>query len=162
MSRFVLVTMTLTTAYLLVLASVHPGDVLTGVTISAIVAAVSRRPSAGGTSAPTLLRRLAGAPRLALGTLGDMLRGTWHVALHILGTHRFETPGIVAIPAGERTVAGIAAWGYLTAVSPDEIVVDVDETRGMLLVHVLDTTRADTVRGRHRMLYERRQGRVFP
>jgi multisubunit Na+/H+ antiporter MnhE subunit len=160
--RFLLTSVTLTTIYLLVLASLDPGDVLTGMVVSVLIVGASRRAAAAGTGRRIPFPQLGAAPGLVVGTLADILRGTWHVALHIVGTHRFERPGIVAIPRGDRTVSGVAAWGYLTATSPDEIVVDVDEERGILLVHVLDARNPETVRARHQTLYERRQGRVFP
>jgi multicomponent Na+:H+ antiporter subunit F len=108
------------------------------------------------------MRRLAAAPAFALGTLADMVRGTWHVALYIVGVRRLDTPGLVAIPRGERTSSGVAVWGYITAISPDEIVVEADDDRGLLLVHLLDARDIPAIHARHARTYERRQPRVFP
>ena len=47
-----------------------------------------------------------------------MIRGTWHVALYVVGRRPLESPGIVAIPRGERTAVGVAVWGYTTAIAP--------------------------------------------
>jgi len=161
MIRFVLFTVALTIVYLLVLTSVHPGDVLVGAILSAAIAAATafaRPPSHIG---PPLTRRLAAAPAFALGTLADVVRGNWHVAQYVLGFRRLES-GIVAIPRGERTSSGVAAWGYLTAISPDELVVDADDERSVLLVHLLDARDVSAIRARHAQTYERRHRRVFP
>jgi multisubunit Na+/H+ antiporter MnhE subunit len=91
-----------------------------------------------------------------------MVRGTWHVALHIVRGRHPGASGLVAIPRGARTRSGVAAWGYLTALSPDEIVVDADDERGVLLVHVLDARDPRAIHARHQRVYERRQRRVFP
>jgi multisubunit Na+/H+ antiporter MnhE subunit len=162
MARFMVLTATLTAVYLLVLTSLQPGDVIVGAALSAAIAAASARAFPAARAGSPLAWRLAAAPALAVGTLGDVVRGTWHVALYILGRRRLQTPGIVAIPKGDRTPSGVAAWGFLTALSPDEIVVDVDDERGVLLVHVLDASDARAVRLRHHEVYERRQRRVFP
>lgn len=162
MTRFVLSTVTLTIVYLLVLTSVHPGDVLVGAVLSAAIAAASILARPTTPIGPPLTRRLAAAPAFVLGTLADMVRGTWHVALYVLGRRRLESPGIVAIPKGGRSSSGVAVWGYTTAISPDEIVLEADDERGVLLVHLLDARDVPAIRARHERTYERRQRRVFP
>lgn len=162
MTRFVLITVALTIVYLLVLTSLHPGDMLVGAVLSAAIAAASTLAQPTARTGPPLTRRLASAPALALTTLADMLRGNWHVALYVLGVRSLESPGIVAIPKGERSSSGVAAWGYITAISPDEIVVDADDERGVLLVHLLDARDVLAIQARHERTYERRQRRVFP
>ena len=161
MTRFLVFTVALTIIYLLVLTSVHPGDVLVGTVLSASIAAASTvaRPRRLGRP---LVPRLAAAPALALGTLADMVRGNWHVAQYVLGRRRLDAPGIVAIPKGARSSSGVAAWGYITAISPDEIVVEADDERGVLLVHLLDARDVPAIHARHEETYERRQRRVFP
>jgi multisubunit Na+/H+ antiporter MnhE subunit len=162
MPRFMLLTLTLTAIYLLVLTSVQPGDVLVGVALSVAIAAASMRTLPGGRAGAPLAVRLAAAPALAIGTLADIVRGTWHVSLYIVRRGRLERPGIVTVPKGARTPSGVAAWGFLTALSPDEIVVDIDDERGVMLVHVLDASDTEAVRRRHHDTYEQRQRRVFP
>lgn len=162
MTRFVLLMVTLTVVYLLVLTSVEAGDILVGAALSAVLAGASMLLRPAVRIGPPLGDRLAAVPALVFGTLADMVRGTWHVALYVLRDQRLESPGIVAIPKGERTGSGVAVWGYITAVSPDEIVVDVDGERDVLLVHVLDARDASAHRARHQHTYERRQRRVFP
>jgi multisubunit Na+/H+ antiporter MnhE subunit len=51
-------------------------------------------------------------------------------------------------------------WGVLTGEAPDEIVVDVDVERDVLIVHLVDARDPDAVRARHRRAYERWQRTV--
>jgi multisubunit Na+/H+ antiporter MnhE subunit len=162
MSRFILRTVTLTAVYLLVLTSARAGDVLVGLALSAVIAWAWTRVSPAVPGGSRIAGRLVAAPALALGALADLVRGTWRVALFVLDRRRRASPGLVAIPKGERTPSGVAVWGYLTALAPDELVVDVDEERGLLLVHVLDARDPHAIRARHEDTYERRQRRVFP
>jgi multisubunit Na+/H+ antiporter MnhE subunit len=164
MIRWALLTASLTGVYLLVLASAKPGDVLIGALISGVLAAVLLR-SAHPAPEPgehPLLARLAAAPRFVALTLVDLAKGTWHVASFALGRRSVEHPGLVEIPMDERTEAGVVAWGLLTAISPDEVVVDIDEERRVAIVHVLDDRDPDAVRARHRAAYERTTRKVFP
>ena len=50
--------------------------------------------------------------------------------------------------------------GVLTGEAPDEVPVDVDEERDVLIVHLVDATDPDAVRARHHRAYERWQRRV--
>jgi multisubunit Na+/H+ antiporter MnhE subunit len=152
----------LASVYLLVLTSVAPGDILVGVLLAAGIVAVGlsvRRPDPppAGTSP---LRRLAGVPALLGGTVVDMARASWQVARCCLHG-RLPAPGLVSIPIGPR--AGSAtAWAVRVGLSPDTIVVEADEQRGELLLHVLDARDPDAVRREQLDSYERRQRRVFP
>jgi multisubunit Na+/H+ antiporter MnhE subunit len=161
-TRVLVLAAALTVVYLLVLASVHPGDVLTGGAIAVPVAVAALRLLPRRRVDEPFGRRLLAVPALAAGTAADIVRGTWHVILYVVGRRRLERPGLVALPKGERTRSGVAAWGYLTALAPDEIVVDIDEERGVMIVHVLDARDPGALETRHRRLYERRQRRVFP
>jgi multisubunit Na+/H+ antiporter MnhE subunit len=67
-------------------------------------------------------------------------------------------PGLVEVPLGDRTPAEVAMWGVLTGESPDEIVVDVDEERGMLVVHLVDAGDPDAIRARHAHTHARWRG----
>ena len=49
----------------------------------------------------------------------------------------------------------VALWGLITGEAPDEIVVDVDEERDVLVVHLTDAGDPDAVRARHRAALER-------
>ena len=50
----------------------------------------------------------------------------------------------------------------LTGEAPDEVPIDVDEQRRVLVVHLVDASDPAAVRARHRRTYERRQRRVAP
>jgi len=68
----------LTAIYLLVLTSLHPGDVLTGLVLSVLLVVAGRRirPLGPPVDEP-LPRRLAGVPGLIFGTLVDLAVSTW-------------------------------------------------------------------------------------
>ncbi|WP_214370047.1 Na+/H+ antiporter subunit E [Pseudonocardia sp. H11422] len=152
----------LTSVYLLTLTSLHPGDVITGLAVSALLVAAGRRvrPVGPPPNIP-LADRLAGVPALVAGTLVDIARGAWDVAGYCLGL-RPPTPGIVTIPITPCVPSSAAAWGIRVGLAPDTVVVEVDNEQGRLLLHVLDARDADAVRAAQRDSYERRQRRVFP
>ena len=143
--------------YLLVLTSVDPFDVLEGALIGLAVA-VALRP--GRTPAPK--SALTGGPvALAsafLSTGREMIVGSWRVVRFCL--HRGSAaPGFVEVPRDHRTRADLALWGLLTGEAPDEVPVDIDEERGVLLVHLVDASDPDAVRNRHRLAHERMRRR---
>jgi multisubunit Na+/H+ antiporter MnhE subunit len=148
--------------YLLVLTSTAPGDVLVGGLLAAGIVAAGRavrrpdRPPAE----TSLARRLAGVPALLGGTLVDMVRASWQVGRCCL-RGRLPAPGLVSVPIGPRA-GSAAAWAVRVGLSPDTIVVEADEERGELLLHVLDARNPDAVRREQLDSYERRQRRVFP
>jgi multisubunit Na+/H+ antiporter MnhE subunit len=47
-------------------------------------------------------------------------------------------------------------------ITPDTVVVELDEERGRMLLHVIDASDPDAVRSEQLRSYERRQRRVFP
>lgn len=139
----------LAAVYLLVLTSVAPGDIAMGFALGLLVA-YALRPR-GRTAGPPL------GPRAALGaiaeTAAEMVIGSWRVVRFCLGAK--AAPGFVEIPRGDRTAVEVALWGVLTGEAPDEVVVDVDEARGVLIVHLVDAADPDAVRERHRRAHER-------
>ena len=50
---------------------------------------------------------------------------------------------------------GVALWGVLTGEAPDEVVVDVDTERDVLVVHLIDAGDPEAVRARHADTHER-------
>jgi multisubunit Na+/H+ antiporter MnhE subunit len=87
-----------------------------------------------------------------------MAIGSWRTARFCLrGTGQ---PGFVEIPRGERSRHQVALWGVLTGEAPDEVPVDVDEERDVLIVHLVDASDPDAVRDRHRRAWENAQRRV--
>lgn len=152
----------LTTIYLLVLTSLHPGDILTGLVLSTlVVVAATRVSSSRPASGPPLLRRLAGVPALIGGTIVDLAKGTWDTAACLVG-RGLPHGGLVEVPIPPSGPATAAAWGIRVGFVPDTVVVQIDEQRGTMLLHVLDARDPDAVIAAQTDSYERRQRRVFP
>lgn len=144
----------LTAIYLLVLASVKPGDAAVGLALAALVL-IALRPEVRGRPRRSVRATLA----VLGGTALEIALGSWRVVRFCLG--RSCRPGSVEIPRGERSTMNVALWALLTTAAPDEIVVDVDDERDVLIVHVIEAGDPDRVREVHRER-ERRQRRVVP
>ena len=160
----VLALVLLVLVYLLALVSLDPWDVALGVGLAAGVLVWARRtlsaPSAIG--AGVLVGRIARFPLFVGAVAREIVVGTWQVALVVVGVRRLSRPGIVAVPIGDRTPAGLAATGLALTLSPGEVLVDIDRSRGVMLVHVIDAHDPDAVRARHDHFYRRYQRGVFP
>jgi multisubunit Na+/H+ antiporter MnhE subunit len=153
---------TLTVIYLLVLTSLHPGDVLVGVVVAVVLVAAGRRiQPLGPPSAEPATRRLAGVPGLIGGTLVELVRSTWRTALWCLNPRR-SPPGLVTVPIPPCPPTSAAAWGVRVGITPDTVVVEVDEERGRMVLHVIDARDPDAVRSDQLDSYRRHQRRVFP
>ncbi|CAM2835960.1 Na+/H+ antiporter subunit E [Mycobacterium intermedium] len=156
----------LTAVYLMFLTSVEPGDVVVGVVLALLLAlgeAFLLGPDrwARRHSAATVLRRLAGLPALIGFTVLDMCRGSWQVALHCLGL-RPIAPGFVTIPIRPNDPVSATAWAIRVGLSPDTVVVDVDDEQGTLVLHVLDASDRAGVIQDQLISYRRAQRRAFP
>ncbi len=164
MSRYVPPVALLTGVYLLMLASANPWDAALGAIVAALLVAGLRRGAFIRRPRPLreLPRRVLHAFPLSAAIVGEIVLGTWRVALVVLGARPLAAPGIVAVPIGERTRAGVVVTALLATLAPGEFLVDVDWRRGVLLVHVLDASDPDAVRERHARFYERYQRAVFP
>ena len=149
----------LVAVYLLVLSSAMPGDVLIGALLALPIAVAlrSRRPHRPGAR---MLTRVWAAGGLLAQTASEMVRGSWRVARFCLGGE--GSPGLVEIPEGDRSRVGVATWGVLTGEAPDEIVVDVDDERRVLIVHLVDASDPAAARARHARTYELWQRRAVP
>lgn len=149
----------LAAVYLLVLTSLAPGDIVVGAAIGLVVAtALGGR--ATPVPAPPWRERLLAAALVTGETVVEMARGSWRVVRFCLGSTAM--PGLVEVPRSGRSRAGVAFWGVLTGEAPDEVPVDVDDERDVLIVHLVDAADPDGVRERHRAAFERRQGKVVP
>ena len=121
----------LTAIYLLVLTSLHPGDVLTGLVLSVLLVVAGRRirPLGPPVDEP-LPRRLAGVPGLIGGTLVDLPASTWRTALWCLSPRR-TTSGLVTVPIPPCHVRRrLRRGGCGSGLTPDTVVVELDEERG--------------------------------
>jgi multisubunit Na+/H+ antiporter MnhE subunit len=137
----------LTAVYLLVLTSVEPGDVLIGAALGLAVSYWLRPRHPSGRAGDSARLRVAAGARMLGDTAAEMIRGSWRVVRFCLGAP--ASPGIVEIPRDDRSRANAALWGVLTGEAPDEVPVEVDEDRGVLLVHLVDASDPDAVRARH-------------
>jgi multisubunit Na+/H+ antiporter MnhE subunit len=145
----------LTAVYLLVLTSVHPGDVAVGAVLGLGIAAWLRPRRAGRAAPPPVSPR--GVAAMLAQTAAEVVRGSWRTVRFCLGAP--AAPGLVEIPRGDRTRVEVGVWGVLTGEAPDEVPVDVDEERDVLVVHLVDASDPDAVRERHRRTHERLRGR---
>jgi multisubunit Na+/H+ antiporter MnhE subunit len=145
--------------YLLVLTSAMPGDILIGA-LFALPIAVALRPRKPGAPPARMLTRAWAAGGLLAQTAAEMVRGSWRVARFCLADE--GSSGLVELPRGDRSPAGVATWGLLTGEAPDEIPVDVDEQRGVLIVHLVDASDPAAVRARHARTHERWLRRAVP
>lgn len=150
-------TAALTAIYLLVLTSVDPGDVLIGALLG-LALAVALRPRRAPRHRGASLARAVATGAAVLRTAREMVGGSWRVVRFCLGARC--SPGFVEVPRGDRTRHELALWGLLTGAAPDEVVVDVDRARDVMLVHLVDSRDADAVRERHRRDHERWRRRV--
>jgi len=144
--------------YLLVMTSARPGDAAAGLLLG-LVLAVALRPRLPGRPAatPTAAGLLALGPVLAR-TAVDMARGSWRTVRFCL--RGGGSPGFVEIPRAGRSRHAVALWGVLTGEAPDELPVDIDEERDVLIVHLIDASDPDAVRERHQRAYEGAQSKV--
>ena len=159
--NIVLRVVALTAIYLLVLTSVHPGDVLTGVVLAVALVAAGRRiqplgpppsePWHGGS--PGCLRSSVGRWSSSFGAPGHCL---WCL------NPRRSAPGLVTVPIPPCPPTSAAAWGVRVGITPDTVVVEIDEERGRMLLHVIDARDPDAVRAGQLDSYRRHQRRVFP
>jgi multisubunit Na+/H+ antiporter MnhE subunit len=144
--------------YLLVLTSTKPGDALIGFLLGVVLAVALRPRLAGRTPATPGPKGLLALAPVLFDTAVEMVRGSWRTARFCLGLG--GRPGFVEIPRADRSRHGVALWGVLTGEAPDEVPVDVDEERDVLIVHLVDASDPDAVRERHRRAYEGAQRKV--
>ncbi len=165
--RYVFAVVALTLVYALTLASFHPWDLLIGAGLSAALLFSFKRLVFETDSGPVgrrpgLLRRVVAFVPFCLAVFRDILVGTWEVALVVLHLRPLMSPGIVAVPIGERTPTGVAVWALVTGLPPGSFFVDVDRERGVALIHVVDARDPEAVREQHQDFYRRYQSKVFP
>jgi multisubunit Na+/H+ antiporter MnhE subunit len=104
--------------------------------------------------------RVRAAAGMLTQTAVEMARGSWRTVRFCLGAP--ANPGLVEVPREERSPINVALWGVLTGEAPDEVVVDVDDERDLLIVHLLDAGDPAAVRRRHARAHERWQRKVVP
>ncbi len=169
MGRYLLAAVLLTLVYAFVLASFAPWDLALGAALSAALLfvfgdSVFEDPASGGARAraPALFGRVSAFGPFAAATAWAIAKGTWEVTLVTLHLRGLESPGLVAVPVGERTPTGVAVSALVTTLSPGTFLVDVDDERGVMLIHTIDAGDPDAVREAHQEFYRRYQRKVFP
>ncbi len=164
MKRALLSVALLTLVYALVLASFHLPDLLMGLAISGALVFFARGYLFGDEAdlRGSLPGRVAAFVPFAVAVAWEVTVGTWEVALITLHLRPLESPGIVAVPIGDRTPVGVAVSALVMTLSPGEFLVDVDRERKVMLMHVIDATDPESVRRHHEEFYRRYQRRVFP
>ena len=164
MTRHVAAISGLTLVYAFALASFRPLDLLFGAVLSSALVLASRRFVFGDVPAgePSLLRRAVAFWPFALAVFREILAGTWEVTLVTLHLRSLERPGIVEVPIGERTPAGVAVWAVVAGLPPGSFFVDVDREKGVVLLHVIDAGDPEAVRRKEKEFYRRYQREVFP
>jgi multisubunit Na+/H+ antiporter MnhE subunit len=145
--------------YALTLASFALWDLAIGAVLATGLVVLFGIAPVGG---PPLWKRLAYFVPMALTVAWEMLRGTWQVALVVLGIRPLTAPGIVAVPIGERSDTGVAVSGIATTLSPGTLLVDVDDEARTMLIHTMDASDPAKVIADHQRFYGRWQRHVFP
>ncbi len=164
MTRYAAAVVGLTLIYALALGSLHPLDLLFGACLSAALVSVSRRFvfGDGPDGRVSLLRRAVALVPFSLAVFREIVVGTWEVTLVTLHLRPLKRPGIVEVPIGERTPAGVAVWAVVTGLPPGSFFVDVDGDRGVVLIHILDASDPEAFRRQQEEFYRRYQRAVFP
>lgn len=172
MSRALLSWGALVAVYALALASWHPWDLAAGGLLAAGVLGglrhflrAGQHTAAPGRHAPgvaTPVARLAACPALVLALLSEIARGTWAVALVALRLRPLARPGIVVVPIGERSPAGVVVGALLSSLAPGSFLLEIDWERGVMLFHVLDARDPEAFRASQQRFYQRYQRRVLP
>lgn len=164
MRRTLLYVFLLVLVYAMALASFEPWDLAIGAILSGTLLFAFRgflfreRPSDGR----GILNRAVAFVPFAIVTVREIVIGTWEVALVTLHLRPLGCPGIVAVPIGDRTPAGIAVSALATTLTPGTLLVDVDWERGVMLIHTIDASDPEKVRREHQEFYRRYQRKVFP
>ncbi|HEY8467251.1 MAG TPA: Na+/H+ antiporter subunit E [Solirubrobacterales bacterium] len=133
--------------YLLVLTSLGPADVALALALGIGTSLLLRPRTARGRRVAVAGGDPVAALRIAGRTAVEMARGTWRTVRFCLGDA--SRSGFVEIPRDGRSRHNVAFWAVLTGEAPDEVVVDVDEERDVLVVHLTDARDPDAVRARH-------------
>ncbi|MDQ4107084.1 MAG: Na+/H+ antiporter subunit E [Actinomycetota bacterium] len=149
--------------YALVLGSFAPADLAMGAVISGALMYGTRRFVFGEEPAsPNILSRFLHFWPFLVAEIWNIVTGTWEVALVTLHLRPLVSPGIVAVPIGERTPVGVAVSAMATTLSPGTFLVDVDWEQNVMLIHALNASDPEEVRRDHQEFYERWQKKVFP
>jgi multicomponent Na+:H+ antiporter subunit E len=85
----------------------------------------------------------------------DMVRSTARVFTKVLQPPGHLAPAIVEVHLPDATRAGLIVLAYGIALTPGEMIVDIDEERRMVYVHSIDAPDPEALRARILGQYER-------
>ena len=162
--RWVVAVLSLTGIYLLMLISLHPWDIATGLLVSTLLVLVFRG-SLGlnvATPGPSPFKRILALPPFVGRSTRDVVVGAVRVALMVLHLRPLARRHFIEIPFGDDTPAGVALTTLLTTFSPGSVLIDIDWERRVALYHLLDDHEPDEIRRKYRELYDRYQRHVLP
>ncbi|MGH2602114.1 MAG: Na+/H+ antiporter subunit E [Vicinamibacteraceae bacterium] len=153
----------LVAVYLATLGSAQPADIALGAAVAGVLlwwlgahVGIHRR-----MPAPHVRRVVAFVP-LVGAVAAQSLRGTIAISRFVLRPERLPESGLVEVPIGDRSPLGVAVSALCISVSPGSVLVDVDEARGVMILHVVDARDPDGVRAQQARFYDRWQRHVFP
>jgi multisubunit Na+/H+ antiporter MnhE subunit len=155
----------LAAVYALVLGRATTADLLTALVVAVGVRIMVHRflrATAGSSvsGSPTLAWRVLMLPWFALGVGLEVVKGTIAVMAVVLG--RPARPGVVEVRLYARTPGGVLAGMLALTLSPGSVVIDVDEARRRVRLHVINAADPTAVRTASRRFYRRYQRAVFP
>jgi multisubunit Na+/H+ antiporter MnhE subunit len=145
--------------YLGTLGSLAVGDIAVSLVVGVAVFAVGHTPRGAGA---TGLRHLPWLPWFFCGVALEILRGSAHMVLVVLGRRPWQRQGIVEVELGPRTQLGVIVSSLVVGLSPGTVLLDVDQEAGVMRFHVIDASDPDEVRRGIQHFYDRYQSRVFP
>jgi multisubunit Na+/H+ antiporter MnhE subunit len=132
----------LAATYCLTIASFAWQDVVFGVAVSTILIGLFRKavfperfPAAG-----QVVHMAIYLPVLIWMLFVDILKGTWLVLIYVVGFRQLDHPGIVKIPLGGHSRAGVGMVSLFLTISPGSFLVDIDWEGGFMLVHYIDAS----------------------
>jgi len=132
----------LTSIYCLTIASFVWEDVGFGCVVSIVLVAIFRKtllprnlPGPG-----RVVHMIVYMPVLIWMLLVDILKGTWQVAIYVVGVKRLDHPGIVKIPLGQHGRTGVGMVSLFLTISPGSFLVDIDWEERWMLVHFIDAS----------------------
>lgn len=164
MVRYLGAAFLLTMIYTGALASFDPWDLLFGATLAAVLIVLFRGflYQDMADKPPVRPRRLLAFIPFIGAIFREIIVGTWTVLRIVLHPNPRNRPGIIAVPLGERTQAGVAISALAMSLSPGSSLIAIDWERRQMFLHLLDARDPDTARAARQQFYERYQRAVFP
>lgn len=164
MIRTIIAIVLLTLLYGMAIATFQLWDLATGAVISSGLLLLSRLviPMTQRKTRVPFYRRAAHLPFFIAAVWLEIIKDTWRVALMVIGIRPPRQPNFVAIAIGTRSETGSAISGFVNTVSPGSYLVEVDQSRGIIVFHVVDAEDPKSVREMYQRKYELHQQSVFP